>query len=83
MKMVMSMNFLMRKENNSIIKLDEEEVYSMTTVRSETLPNITNNQDDDIVTNHNLEFEFYLGLLIIFILVTIPPSLTVIIHILM
>ena len=81
--MVMSMNFLMRKENNSIIKLDDEEVYNMTTVSSETLPNITNNQDDDIGTNHNLEFDFYLGLLIIFILVTIPPSLTVIIHILM
>ena len=83
MKMVMSMNFLMRKENKSIIKLDDEEVYNMTTVRSETLLTITNKQDDDIVTNHNLEFEFYLGLLIIFILVTIPPSLTVIIHILM
>ena len=83
MKMVMSMNFLMRKENKSIIKLDDEEVYNMTTVRSETLLSITNKQDDDIVTNHNLEFEFYLGLLIIFILVTIPPSLTVIIHILM
>jgi hypothetical protein len=83
MKMEISLNFLMRKENNSIIKLDDEEVYNMTTIRSETLPNITNKQNDEIVTNHNLEFDIYLGLLIIFILVTIPPSFTVIIHILM
>ena len=80
MKKELSLDFLpmMKKGNNSIIKLNENEIINTT----EAFLSMTTTEEETGNTE-NLESEFYLGLFIILIFVTIPPSLTVIFHIIM
>ena len=84
MKMMMSLNSLplMRKENISIIKLDEEEMNNNITLTGSMNKTYEDDDEDDDDTR-NIEFGFYLGILLILSVLSVPPSLTVIGHILM
>ena len=67
---------MMRKENYSIVKLNTTELNNMAGAN-------TGENADEHFNNETLQSEFHLGLFIILIFLTLPPSLTVILHILM
>ena len=86
MKMAMGLNSLpmMRKVNNTIIKLYEDKHKNNIPSPNESLHiNNTHYDEQDVGSARNIEFGFYLGILVILSAVTLPPSLTVIGHILM